>query len=113
MNEWWTNGWLFGDIGKAILQFVAKIFTYLFSMILDLIFGLLSPMTIPDFSIFSSYLTRFWDLLFDFIGVFRSTFLLGTFEMRIIFLILTIKLVYKPAISIIKYFIKWWDMLKK
>lgn len=92
----WLLGLLFTAIGSA----------------LDVIFGLFEFSYLPNTANFSTYMVQFWDLVFQFVGYFRSALLLGSFEMGIIMDILVIKLTYKPMIAMFKMFVHWWDKLK-
>ena len=84
----------------------------IFSTVLNAIFGLFGSFDIPIIDNFSSILSQFWDIVFSGVGFIRSAFLIGHFEMNIIITILTIRLLYKPAISILKMFIGWFNKLK-
>lgn len=98
---------------------IASFFSWLISLIfsfiaqaIDVVFGIVGLNLIPNFATFSQHIVNFWDLCFQGIGYFRSAFLIGAFEMNLIVEILTLKLTYKPMISLIKMFIHWFEKLK-
>lgn len=99
---------MIGNLISALLSLVFK----LIIAVLDIIFGLFSFITLPNFSNYSSYIVQFWDICFQFVGYIRSAFLIGSFEMSMIYTILFIKLTYKPMIALVKIFIHWFDKLK-
>lgn len=98
-------------IGNLISSLLSLVFKLIIA-VLDIIFGLFSFITLPDFSNYSSYIVAFWDICFQFVGYIRSAFLIGSFEMNMIYTILFIKLTYKPLIALVKLFIQWYDKLK-
>lgn len=98
---------------------ITEFFTWLlglilsfFATVLDSIFSLFGGLNLPVFNDFSSILTSMWDFAFNILGYVRSALLLDTFEMGIIVDIITIRLLYKPAISVIKMFVGWFNKLK-
>ena len=54
------------DITQGIVNAVISVIAFLFSFVLDLVFGLFGEITLPGFSSYSSYLISFWNLVFDF-----------------------------------------------
>ena len=100
------------DITQGIVNAVISVIAFLFSFVLDLVFGLFGEITLPGFSTYSSYLIRFWDLVFDFFGWFRSVFVIDSFSITLISSMLIIKFTYKPIISIVKMFIGWLSKFK-
>lgn len=98
-----------------IANLISSILSLAFKLIitiLDYIFSLFNFLVLPGFSEYSSYIVYFWDACFEFIGYIRSAFLIGSFEMNIIYTILFIKLTYKPMIALVKLFIHLYDKLK-
>ena len=103
---------MISDIVSAIVSSVAKLFIGIVFTVLDGIFSLIGNITIPEFSTYSQYLQNFWDLCFQFVGYFRSIFLIDSFSMNLIILSITIRYLSKPTIAIIKMVVNWWDKLK-
>lgn len=99
---------LLNGLLMAFVHIITLIFYWLFD-ILSLLYG---NITVPDFSQYSIYITRFWDLCFQFVGYIRSIFLIDSLSMQLIFISLIIKLTYKPAIALVKMFVHWVANLK-
>lgn len=98
---------------------IADFFTWLislifqlFGLVLNLIFSLFGGFDIPVIDNASTLLVNMWNFAFDIIGYVRSALLLDTFEMNIIIDLLFIRLLYKPAISVVKMFVGWFNKLK-
>lgn len=93
-------------------SWLASLIVNAFASVLDLIFNLFGGLDLPIIDNFSNFLVNLWDKIFEIFGYFRSALLLDTFEMNIIITILTIRILYKPIVSVIKMFVGWFSKLK-
>lgn len=91
---------------NTLFSWIFSILSFIIYYILDTLFQLL-PSDLPTYTTLSTYLHNFWDLVFSFIGWFRSAFLIDSFSMYLIILILTIRFTYKPILSIYKMIVNW------
>lgn len=92
----------------SLISFILNILSTVISAILS-IFG---NIDIPALNTFASYLNSLWDLIFSVINYLRSALLLGSFEWSLIINILTIRILYKPSISLVKMFLGWFQKVK-
>ena len=103
--------WLFG-LPSYILRLAFQLLCELCGMIITLIFSIFGGFNIPSISNYLDTLKDFWDLVFQFIGYFRSIFLIDSISMNIIVYCLILKLVYKPGIAIYKMMVSWFGKVK-
>jgi len=89
-----------------------KVVLKLIVSVLNVIFSGFSFIYLPGFDVYGGWITNFWDLCFEGVGYIRSAFMIGSFEMNLIYLIILIKLSYRPVIAVVKLFVHWWDKLK-
>lgn len=97
---------------NLLFEWIVGAFIYFISFILDIIFNVIGSFVFPDFNNYATIVNNFWDYVFQFIGWFRSAFLIDKVSMQMIMIILVMKLTYKPIISIIKMFVEWYNKLK-
>ena len=97
---------------SALIKAVFSVIVWIITFILDLIFTLFSSFAIPDFPNYAQYIETFWNTCFKMVGWLRSCFLIDAFSMEMIYLILLIKLTYKPVIALVKMFVHWFEKLK-
>lgn len=104
---------MIGDIFSGILQAITHVIFLVIGFFLDIIFGLFGDIALPIFDqTYAQYIKDFWDLCFQFVGWFRSAFCIDSFSWNLLVSMLVIRLTYKPAISIVKMFIEWYNKLK-
>lgn len=94
---------------ESLIQWIIQAFISIFSLVLNTIFGIFGNINIPVLDDFANLLNQLWDFIFSFMGYIRSALLLDTFEWNLIITILSIKILYKPAISLVKMFLGWFQ----
>lgn len=102
-------------MSNLVGNLIASFMSFCFKIILTIINGILSVFNVinlPAFDTYSAWVTNFWDVVFQGVGYIRSAFMIGSFEMNLIYLIILLKLTVKPSIALIKLFVQWWDKLK-
>lgn len=97
---------------NLLFQWIIGAIITLLSTLLDAIFTVFGSFVFPDFQNYASVINDFWNYVFQFIGWFRSAFLIDSYSFNLIVIILTLKLTYKPLVSLIKMFIGWYKNLK-
>lgn len=96
----------------SFFSIIINVFVKLFGGIIDIILSIIPFTAIPDLSAYIARINNFWHLLFSFFGWVCNALMITRFDLEIILLSLSIKLLYKPIISLVKLFIKWYDTLK-
>lgn len=96
----------------SIVSIIINAFVKLFGGIIDIVLSIIPFTAIPDLSSYINAINNFWHLLFSLFGWVCNALMITRFDLEIILLSLSIKLLYKPIISLVKLFIKWYDTLK-
>ena len=66
------------NILNGLAMLVVHLITLIFYWVFDIISLFYGNIIVPDFSEYSVYITRFWDLCFQFVGYIRSIFLIDS-----------------------------------
>lgn len=101
---------------KAFLKVILQLFTSILDQVFSLIFAVL-PINFDNLLgthlvQLSTYLQAFYSKMISAITYARYILDLNSFEMQIIVEILSVRILYKPALFVAKMLIKWWKNIK-
>lgn len=99
-------------IGSSIIQQGLKVLNFFVDLIAGAIGGIINSHNIPGLDTFFGVIENFIDFIFGWVNYIRSVFLIDSFCINIIILILTMKFIIRPAITGIKMLLKWWHTVK-
>lgn len=90
-----------------VFEFLIGFLVGLVGLIIDSLLSLIPPSIVPDLSVVSGYINNFWSFIFGWFNWVRDALMIDSLSITLIIDILTISLLYKPVVTLIKIIVDW------